>query len=125
MHMGRLYYGNSSDAIEIPDRELGYLRALATTKLRRSESFTVSWRNREGDAGGRSTIWLHCSIPLRFEFNSAQSEPLDRAHLEQLAAAASSSAGVTLDLGDGDTDGDHGSRELSAVTVRSRWDRAA
>ena len=70
--MGRLYYGNATDAIVMPDHTLAYLRVIATTKLRRSESFSVSWRHPDDVAGGRSTIWLHCSIPLRFEFDSSE-----------------------------------------------------
>lgn len=96
--MGRLYYGNTTDAIEMPDHTLAHLRVIATTKLRRSESFSVSWRHPDDLAGGRSTIWLHCSIPLRFEFDSAESSELDRAQLEEMAKAANSSGGLTLDL---------------------------
>lgn len=94
--MGRLYYGNTTDGIEIPDRELAHLRVLSTTKLRRSESFSVSW-TRAGCPGGRSTIWLHCAIPLRFELDHAE-EALDRRYLEELANQANTSAGVVLDL---------------------------
>jgi len=96
--MGRLYYGNGTEAIEMPDTTLALLRVVATTKLRRSESFSVSWVHPDEIAGGRSTIWLHCSIPLRFEFDSAESEKLDRAQLEEMADAANSSRGLTLDL---------------------------
>jgi len=96
--MGRLYYGTGTDAIELPDHTLAYLRVIATTKLRRSESFSVSWRHPDDVAGGRSTIWLHCSIPLRFEFDSAEAIQLDRAQLEEMAKAANSSSGLTLDL---------------------------
>lgn len=94
--MGRLYYGNTTEGIEIPDRELAYLRVLATTKLRRSESFSVSWTSPDCPEG-RSTIWLHCSIPLRFELDKAE-EVLDRRYLEELANAAQTSGGVMLDL---------------------------
>jgi hypothetical protein len=100
--MGRLYYGNGADAIEMPDRTLTHLRVLATTKLRRSESFSVSWRHPDGVAGGRSTIWLHCSIPLRFELDSAEAENVDRDYLEQMARAATSSGGLTIDLSEPD-----------------------
>ncbi|GAA1465940.1 hypothetical protein [Microbacterium thalassium] len=94
--MGRLYYSTNIDAIEIPDRVLAHLRTLTTTKLRRSESFTASFCH----SGGRSTIWLHCSIPLRFEFDSAEPEALDREYLEELARSASASGGVVIDLTD-------------------------
>lgn len=94
--MGRLYYGNTTEGIEIPDRELAHLRVLATTKLRRSESFSVSWTSPDCPSG-RSTIWLHCSIPLRFELDQAE-DVLDRRYLEELANAAHTAGGVTLDL---------------------------
>lgn len=94
--MGRLYYGNTTDGIEIPDRELAHLRVLATTKLRRSESFSVSW-TRADCPEGRSTIWVHASIPLRFELDRAE-ETLDRRYLEELANAANTSGGVMLDI---------------------------
>jgi hypothetical protein len=117
--MGRLFYGNGADAIEMPDRTLAHLRVLATTKLRRSESFPVSWRHPDDIAGGRSTIWLHCSIPLRFEFDSAESDELDRAYLEEMARAAASSGGVTLDLSEPEE------LPVSIEAGRSRLERAA
>lgn len=96
--MGTLYYGNSSEGITVPDWTLAHLRVLATTKLRRSESFSVTWKHGDDERGGRSTIWLHCSIPLRFDFDSAEPEALDRQYLDELAQAATSTAGVTFDL---------------------------
>jgi len=93
--MGNLYYGNSTEPIEIPDRVLAHLKVIAATKLRRSESFTVSW-NKPGDSEARTTIWLQAAIPLRFELE--RSEPIDRRYLEDMAQAAASSAGVFVDL---------------------------
>lgn len=96
--MGHLFYGNASESIEIPDRLLAHLKVLAATKLRRSESFTLTWKHAAGEASGRSTIWMQPSIPLRFVFDSAESEKLDSALLTEMAKAASSSAGLVVDL---------------------------
>ncbi|WES63154.1 hypothetical protein P0L94_11875 [Microbacter sp. GSS18] len=115
--MGRLYYSTSTDAIEIPDRVLAHLRTLTTTKLRRSESFTVSFCH----PAGRSTIWLHCAIPLRFEFDSAESDALDREYLEELARSAAASGGVVIDLTE--TDDVQEPEQLSVA--RARLGRAA
>ncbi|CAI9387036.1 hypothetical protein [Microbacterium sp. T2.11-28] len=93
--MGYLYYGNSTEPIEIPDRVLAHLKVVAATKLRRSESFTVSW-NKAEDSEARTTIWLQAAIPLRFELG--RTEPIDRRYLEEMAQAATSSAGVFVDL---------------------------
>lgn len=98
--MGQLYYGNASESIEIPDRLLAHLKVLTATKLRRSESFTLTWRHGADSAAGRSTIWLQPSIPLRFVFGSADTDKLDSALLNEMARAASSSAGLVVDLSD-------------------------
>ncbi|WP_448256334.1 DUF7882 family protein [Microbacterium aurum] len=93
--MGRLYYGNSTDAIVVDDRELAHLKMVAMTKLRRSEGFSVSFS--AADAG-RSSIWVHCAIPLRFDFDSAESIRLDPAYVNELAQAAASAMGIVIDL---------------------------
>lgn len=95
--MGRLYYGNSTDAIIVDDRELAHLKMVATTKLRRSEGFSVSFSSAER---GRSTLWVHCAIPLRFDFDSAEPVRLDPAHVNEMAQAASSAMGIVVDLDD-------------------------
>ncbi|MDF2920862.1 MAG: hypothetical protein K0S70_5080 [Microbacterium sp.] len=63
--MGNLFYATSTESIEIPDRLLSHIKVVVTTKLRRSESFTLSWTHVDGTPG-RSTLWLQPSIPLRF-----------------------------------------------------------
>lgn len=117
--MGRLYYGNSTDAIEMPDRVLAHLKVVAATKLRRSESFTVSYPQ-PGNPEGRSTIWLHASIPLRFELDRTDAESLDRRYLEEMAQAAASSGGVVLDFTDAELDA-----PAKPLGVRSELRRAA
>lgn len=96
--MGQLYYGDAADPIMIPDRELAYLKVVVATKLRRSESFTLSWQHVDDTPGARSTVWLQPAIPLRFVIDSADAAPLDQAHLQELAAQANSSAGLTIDI---------------------------
>lgn len=96
--MGHLYYGNLPDPIEFPDRLLAHLKVVIATKLRRHESFTMSWRNAADDQGERSTLWIESSIPLRFVFGSADPEPLHAPTLSELANRASSTAGLTVDL---------------------------
>ena len=95
--MGHLFYGNTAEPIEIPDRLLAHLKVVVATKLRRSESFTLSWRHPGDIPSGRSTIWLQPAIPLRFVFQS-ESEVLDPELLTRFAAASNSSQGLTVDL---------------------------
>ncbi|MFS0852165.1 hypothetical protein [Microbacterium sp. 179-I 3D4 NHS] len=94
--MGSLYYGDTAEPIQIEDRALAHLKVVIATKLRRNESFTLSWRHPDGEPVGRSTIWLHPSIPLRFVFQEPSSPELSRAWIEELAHSANSSGGITL-----------------------------
>jgi integrase len=103
--MGRLYYAGSTTPVEIPERLLAHLRVVVATKLRRSESFTLSWRHLDGEPGGRTTIWVHPAIELRFVFSSVETERLDPALLQRFANEAGSSAGLTIDLEDVAVDG--------------------
>ncbi len=94
--MGTLYYGGSASPIHIEDRALAHVKVVIATKLRRSESFTLSWRHPDDQPRGRSTIWLHPSIPLRFVFDEPVAPPLSRRWIEELATSASSSGGIVL-----------------------------
>ena len=94
--MGTIYYGGSATEIHIDDRTLAHLKAVIATKLRRSESFTLSWRHPDDQPRGRSTIWLHPSIPLRFVFDDPDPIELSRRWIEELGSSANSSGGITL-----------------------------
>ncbi len=94
--MGSLYYGDSAEPINIDDRALAHLKIVIATKLRRNESFTLSWHHADAENGGRSTIWLHPSIPLRFVFAESEAPEISRQWVESLASSASSSGGITL-----------------------------
>lgn len=94
--MASLVYGDSANPIHIEDRALAHLKIVIATKLRRNESFTLSWTHPEGDPAGRSTIWIHPSIPLRFIFDEAEPPQISLKWIEQLMHTASSSGGIVL-----------------------------
>ncbi|MFJ4037387.1 hypothetical protein ACIPVB_04835 [Microbacterium sp. NPDC090007] len=96
--MGLLFYGSSESPIRIPDRVLAHVKVVIATKLRRGESFTMTWRHPAGEQAGRSTIWIQPSIPMRFVFGTAEPEILDPALLQTYANSANSSSGLTVDL---------------------------
>lgn len=96
--MGSLYYGSNAQPIDMPDRMLAHVKVVVSTKLRRGESFTMSWSHIDGQSPGRTTIWLQPAIPLRFVFDSAEIEVIDRVALEQLSHAANSSGGLVIAL---------------------------
>lgn len=94
--VGTIYYGGSATPIHIEDRALAHLKVVIATKLRRGESFTLSWQHPEGEPRGRSTIWLHASIPLRFVFDDPEPPLLNRKYIEDLANSANTSGGIQL-----------------------------
>ncbi len=93
--MGHLYYGGSTEPIDMSDRLLAHIKVVVATKLRRSESFTLSWR---GADQARSTIWLHPAVELRFVFSSPEPEMLDPELLQRYANEAATAAGLVIDL---------------------------
>lgn len=94
--MGWLFYGGRSDPIEIEDRALAHLKVVIATKLRRNESFTLSWQHPADAPSGRSTIWLHPSIPLRFVFTEPVAPELSTEWITTMANSANTSGGIAL-----------------------------
>ncbi|PVE69829.1 hypothetical protein [Microbacterium testaceum] len=94
--MATLFYGSDTAPISLPDRLMGYIKVIASTKLRRGESFTLTWTGVEGETG-RSTIWLQPSIPLRFVFESPEPEQLVGDYLRTLADQANAASGLVVD----------------------------
>lgn len=94
--MGTIYYGGSESPIHIEDRALAHLKIVIATKLRRGESFTLSWQHPEDEERGRSTIWVHPSIPLRFVFDDLTPPALSRQYIQELADSANTSGGIQL-----------------------------
>jgi hypothetical protein len=125
--VGTIYYGGSAMPIHIEDRALAHLKVVIATKLRRDESFTVSWKHPDDQPRGRSTIWLHPSIPLRFVFDDPEPAELSRDWIEELANSASSTGGIMLvaehfDTGPvptvaGGEDGDGDARDVTLGNV--------
>ncbi|MGO4592457.1 ATP-dependent DNA ligase [Leifsonia sp. 2TAF2] len=91
--MGYMVY-DSSTQISFDDRVLAHLEVVIVSKLRRKESFALSWRETPENGDGRTTVWIDPSIPLRFRFSGSRPPTLDREWIEHLAAAAASSSGL-------------------------------
>ena len=94
--MATLFYGSDTAPISLPDRLMGYIKVIASTKLRRGESFTLTWTG-TADETGRSTIWLQPAIPLRFVFESPEPEQLVGDYLRSLADQANAASGLVVD----------------------------
>ncbi len=94
--MGKLYYGDDDLGIDMEDRLLAHVKMAIIAKLRRDEKFTFSWQHGVEGGGGRSTIWVHPSIPLRFKFDGSRQPVLNRAWVEALLLSANSTGGLQL-----------------------------
>jgi hypothetical protein len=78
--MGVLSYGGTD--YHFDDRLLAHLQVVITTKLRRRESFALSWIPE--DDGGREAIWIDNGLPIRFSYEEAAIAGLNRDWLEAL-----------------------------------------
>lgn len=94
--MGKLIYGSPGTTIEIEDRALAHIKVAIISKLRRDEKFALTWKHGQEGGGGRSTIWLHPSIPLQFVFNGSKQPTLNKAWIEELMVTANSANGLQL-----------------------------
>ena len=75
---------------------LAHLKTVIASKLRRQESFLVSWTV-EPDAGsGRVSLWMSPSIPLEFRFLGSRPPQLNPVWLEVLADMAHTARGLVL-----------------------------
>ena len=92
--MGKLISGATE--IEFDDRALVHLRSVIGSKLRRGESFALSWNDPVASGGARSSLWLHPNMPLYFTFTGSETPRLNRAWLDVLTTSADSRFGLLL-----------------------------
>lgn len=98
--MGYLMY-DSTTRVDFEDRILAHIEVAIISKLRRRESFALSWREASDNGNGRSTVWMDVSIPLRFRYEGSRPPKLDREWVERLISSASSSSGMLVTDEDG------------------------
>jgi hypothetical protein len=92
--MGQFIYGNPSVAVDFDDRVLAHLKVVVLAKVRRGESFTFSWEYTAAAGSGHSSIWIHPTIPLQFNFLGNREPRLNRAWVEELMQLANTPAGL-------------------------------
>jgi len=94
--MGTFIYGQGQREVEIDDRTLAHLKIVMLTKLRRNEAFAFSWSHGVESGSGRSTVWIHPTIPLEFRFYGSRRPALNRHWVEHLLQAANSAEGLEV-----------------------------
>lgn len=93
--MGYLIYGGTHE-YEFEDRTLAHLKVAITMKLRRQESFLMSWVNPAERGGGRVSIWLAPSIPIAFRFSGSRAPQLNKDWLDLLGEHSNTPRGLIV-----------------------------
>jgi hypothetical protein len=94
--MGTLIYGHGDLSVDFEDRTLAHLQVIIGTKLRRRESFLLSWSEDGQESERRSSIWLDSSVPLYFRYETPRSPDLNHDWISLLMAGANSAGGLVL-----------------------------
>lgn len=94
--MGRMIYGIPDSEVEFDDRVLAHMKAVIVAKLRRNESFTVSWDIPASAGGGRTSVWMNPAIPVRFEFFGNREPNVNRTWIDELMNSANSPGGMRI-----------------------------
>lgn len=95
--MGRLKYDHTAEAIGIEDETLAHLKVVVATKLRRQESFMMTWLPVDGSRDGRMSAWIHPAVPLLFIFDSVDLPSIDPRRLEEMMHATNATGELVLD----------------------------
>ena len=89
-------YGDSGREIGFDDRVLTHLQIVIGAKLRRHESFFLSWKDDPAVGSGRSSIWIAPSIPLFFTFSRNAHPTINREWLDELSISSNTTQGLFL-----------------------------
>ena len=92
--MGTLFYGASRLAIPFDERVLTHLQIVMNAKLRRGESFALSWANTAEAGSGRSIVWISPSTDLHYKFSGSRPALVNRKWIEELAILANTPQGL-------------------------------
>lgn len=94
--MGKLEYNSSRPAIDIDDDVLVHVKIVIATKLRRQESFMMTWPGGSQRVGAMSA-WIHPSIPMVMEFDQGPAPKVDPRRIEQMMARLNARGELVLD----------------------------
>lgn len=91
--MGKFTYDSNIKA-EFEDRLLAHLQAVIMAKVRRSESFTFTWKDDMSLGGGRTTVLVHPHASMVFKYHGSRTPQLNPSWLHALTYVANSSRGL-------------------------------
>jgi len=91
-----LEYNSSRPPIEVDDETLAHVKIVIGTKLRRLESFMMTWPA-DKKRSGRTTVWMNPAIPLVFEFDSNDVLSIAPSRIERMMGRLNSRGELVLD----------------------------
>ena len=92
--MGYLNYAGVEHEVE--DRALAHLKVAVSQRLRRQESFFISWSNSVEKGSGRVSIWVSPNIPLTFRFSGSRPPELNQVWLDALMTLSHTPRGMVI-----------------------------
>jgi hypothetical protein len=92
--VGHIRY--DGERFEFEDRLLAHLQVVISMKLRRSESFFLSWAPKAGSGEGRHAIWIAGGVPIHFAYSGSRPPAINREWVEILTLATNSSSGLVI-----------------------------
>lgn len=95
--MGRLEYNSSRPPIEIEDGTLAHLKIIIATKLRRQESFMMTWVPVGDTPDRRMSAWISPSIPLVLAFDAPKPASIDPARVTHMMEALNAHGELVID----------------------------
>jgi hypothetical protein len=101
--MGSISYDGLT--VNVDDRTLSHLQIVIVRKLRRGDTFLMSWRDSPDAGAGRSSIWLHPYVLVHFKFDGSRVPAINEEWLAELSASAESSRGLIVTAEHGETPG--------------------
>jgi len=91
--MGKIII-ETATKVEFEDRLLAHLEHVITSKLKRGESFTFTWKDDVSVGGGRTSVWIHPNVDLIFKFHGGRVPALNPEWLRALTYTAAGPRGL-------------------------------
>ncbi|NQX18325.1 hypothetical protein [Rathayibacter sp. VKM Ac-2857] len=93
--MGQLIYGPGT-VYEMDDRTLAHVKLALTAKLRRQESFLLSWPIGVDQGSGRASLWIAPSIPLQFRFSGGRPPTINKPWVVAMLETSHNDRGLVI-----------------------------
>ncbi|ROS30034.1 hypothetical protein EDF22_1793 [Rathayibacter sp. PhB127] len=81
---------------EMDDRTLAHVKLALTAKLRRQESFLLSWPIGVEQGSGRASLWIAPSIPLQFRFSGSRPPVINKAWVVAMLETSHNDRGLVI-----------------------------